>query len=129
MFVFLDIDGVLNTESDWNRLYTLNLRCVEAFVRKYKGSKVILTSSWKNGYSPIFNNCSEPIQDLISVLSDGGVSVVGRIDDGPRDTMIAKFVKDHNLKSDSYIILDDDRSEFNSHTENLIIINSKTGII
>lgn len=129
MFVFLDIDGVLNTEADWKRLYTLNPKCVKAFVKRYKGSKVVLTSSWKSGYSPLFSNCSAPIQDLISALKDGGISVVGRIEDGPRGTMIAKYVKEHNLKPDNYVILDDDRSEFDRCPENLILINSKTGLV
>ena len=32
MYVFLNVDGVLNTESDWERkIYSLNDDCVAAF--------------------------------------------------------------------------------------------------
>jgi histidinol phosphatase-like enzyme len=33
MYIFLDVDGVLNTEADWARkVYSLNPKCVEQFL-------------------------------------------------------------------------------------------------
>lgn len=35
MYVFLDVDGVLNTESDWERkVYSLNSHCIASFCNK-----------------------------------------------------------------------------------------------
>ena len=33
MFIFLDIDGVLNKESDWSKPFSLNSDCIRRFVK------------------------------------------------------------------------------------------------
>jgi hypothetical protein len=53
MYIFLDVDGVLNTEADWARkVYSLNPKCVDQFCRLLKSlpdPKVVLSSTWRNG--------------------------------------------------------------------------------
>ena len=34
MFIFLDIDGVLNKESDWSKPFSLNSDCIRRFCEK-----------------------------------------------------------------------------------------------
>ena len=41
--VFLDVDGVLNTEEDWKRPFTLNFRCVHAFQAALAEAGVVAT--------------------------------------------------------------------------------------
>ena len=36
MFIFLDIDGVLNKESDWSKQFTLSSDCIRRFCEKYR---------------------------------------------------------------------------------------------
>ena len=36
MFIFLDIDGVLNKESDWSKPFSLNSDCIRRFCEKYR---------------------------------------------------------------------------------------------
>lgn len=50
MFIFLDIDGVLNKESDWSKPFSLNRDCIRRFCEKYREARIILISSWKNGF-------------------------------------------------------------------------------
>ena len=51
-YIFLDIDGVLNKESDWRKMFTVNADCINEFCDFYNsvGGRVILISTWKNGY-------------------------------------------------------------------------------
>ena len=62
MYIFLDIDGVLNCKADWNKPYTINNKCLDNFVKlckdlskKYGVVKIVLTSSWKEGFDIIDN--------------------------------------------------------------------------
>ena len=36
MFIFLDIDGVLNKESDWSKQFSLSSDCIRRFYEKYR---------------------------------------------------------------------------------------------
>lgn len=50
LYIFLDIDGVLNTSSEWKRMYTLNANCIKNFSEFVKRTKtevrIVLTSSF-----------------------------------------------------------------------------------
>ena len=50
--IFLDIDGILNTRSSWRRMYQLSDSCVAEFASfaKRQDAKIVLTSSWRNGF-------------------------------------------------------------------------------
>ena len=53
MYIFLDVDGVLNTKQDWKRkVYSLNPHSVEAFnrlIEEINEPKIVLSSTWRNG--------------------------------------------------------------------------------
>ncbi|MBQ0051983.1 MAG: hypothetical protein KBT11_07965, partial [Treponema sp.] len=55
--IFLDIDGVLNTRDSWKTPFQLNDRCIQEFcsflLKNCDCPNIILTSSWKNGYSSL----------------------------------------------------------------------------
>lgn len=132
MYIFLDIDGVLNTKNDWNRLFSLRKENVDKLCNDYPGSKVILISSWKNGYISRNNKSnSEPIKHLETMLSNN-VSIIGKTDSSnnkTRNTQIEEYIKLHPVITD-YIIIDDDKSEYNQsflNDKHLKLIDSRYG--
>lgn len=72
MYYFLDIDGVLNKESDWRKPFTVNELCVQYFVeliKKDKSSHIILSSTWCAGYTnkDYFHGLKELIYILLII--------------------------------------------------------------
>lgn len=131
MFVFLDIDGVLNTEADWNRPFQLNDACVKRFGEAYRNERVILISSWRNGFVSAKNaKNTTQIRELEDKLSKYNIRIVGKTEDVQyRDEAVSHFLKNHPSITE-YIIIDDDSSEYKSrNTENLMLVNSKTGFL
>ena len=53
IYIFLDIDGVLNRQCDWVKLFTVHADCARRFSDfcRSVGGRVILISTWKNGYA------------------------------------------------------------------------------
>lgn len=104
--VFLDIDGVLNRkgEKEWldagciNYLGTL---CCET------GAKVVLVTTWKRGFNPEFNACSDRIKRLRRECSKAAIEIIDRTKDWffNRGRGILKYLKEHPV--DKWVILDD----------------------
>lgn len=74
MYVFFDVDGVLNKKSDWKNKYSIDMDCVKAFseiVKYYKSRyfevRLVICSTWRLGLSNNINN-SEPIDKLKELL-------------------------------------------------------------
>lgn len=55
IYIFLDIDGVLNRQCDWAKLFTVHADCARRFSDfcRSVGGRVILISTWKNGLLPL----------------------------------------------------------------------------
>lgn len=54
MFYFLDVDGVLNKESDWRIPFSINDKCLGHFAELLSHDKdphIILSSTWRAGYT------------------------------------------------------------------------------
>ena len=130
-YIFLDIDGVLNTKRSWNTNYSLDLSKVRLLskVVNNTNSKIVLTSTWKNGYDKEHPENSEPhIRKLLSVFRDNNIILVGTTPDlkgRSRDKEIERYLYFHPV--DKYIILDDDESIFDSK-KNLYLINYNIGL-
>ncbi len=134
MYVFLDVDGVLNTEADWARkAYSLDPTCVRSFCKllnSLKEPKVVLSSTWRNGIARD-GTTAVHIDDLIKALAPAGVNFLdktGTAPDGSRNKEIDHYLRRH--PKDSYIILDDDPDLFEQRekTPHLYLTSSKTGI-
>ncbi len=119
-YIFLDVDGVLNTSDQWIRMYQLNGVCVERFASFLKSlgdkrnTKIILTSTWKNGFDPAGNH-SPHVQKLIDTLGSSGFRILGKTlnrDDGDRALEISDYISSHNLKNEKCIVIDDDPNIF-----------------
>ena len=133
MYIFLDVDGVMNRESDWKRIYTVNPECVAAFKKLLQlidHPKIVLSSTWRSGIDGD-GKLSEPLKELLFELSDCGVFQLDKTaiaPDGMRDKEIGYYLRRH--EKDNYLILDDDVSLFTEGkgTKNLYLTDSKRGL-
>ncbi|MCM1082303.1 MAG: HAD domain-containing protein [Clostridium sp.] len=134
MYVFLDIDGVLNKKEQWSRLYYLDRECIKQFctfineIRKYY-VYIILTSSWRNGFISTKNKNNTPqIKQLEQMLGEYGVSIRGKvpiIKNGKRDDEIKEFMNLHSVEN--FIIIDDDKNEYSRINRYNYFTDSSTG--
>lgn len=133
MYIFLDVDGVLNKKSDWTRPFSLNPECVKNFVEligKIPDAKIVLSSTWRNGIARDGSRTAH-VEDLMSALSSVGINTIDRTanaPDGGRSKEIEYYLRRHEV--DSYIILDDDPNLFDAgrKTKNLYVIDSEYGV-
>ena len=134
MYIFLDVDGVLNTEADWARkVYSLDSKCVESFCKllnSLNDPKVVLSSTWRNGIARD-GTTTVHIDDLIKVLEPAGIKSLdktGVASDGSRTREIEHYLRRH--LTDEYIILDDDPKLFDQRekTPHLYLTSCKTGL-
>lgn len=134
MYIFLDVDGVLNKEADWARkVYSLNPKCVEQFCRLLKSlpdPKVVLSSTWRNGIARD-GTTAVHIDDLIQDLEPAGITKLDKTaiaPDGSRTKEIDHYLRRHT--KDDYIILDDDPELFDKgeKTPHLYLTSAKTGL-
>lgn len=129
--IFLDIDGVLNTKSSWKTPFVLNDECIRNFCtfvnRDGVGAKIILTSSWKTGWSPIIENQTPQIQELQTKLAEYGCTIFSRTKDlGNRQKEIIDYLSCHDV--DYYVIIDDDESEYQGfELGGVYLIDAETG--
>ena len=134
MYIFLDVDGVLNTEADWARkVYSLDSKCVDSFgklLNSLHEPKVVLSSTWRNGIARD-GTTAVHIDDLIKALKPSGIKSLdktGVAPDGSRTKEIEHYLRRHS--EDSYIILDDDPELFEQreNTLHLYLTSAKTGL-
>ena len=126
MYIFLDVDGVLNTERDCvSRAYSLNSHCVNSFCKllnKIPDPKVVLSSTWRTGRARD-GTTAVHIDDFINALSPAGIKVLDRTGvapDGSRTKEIEHYLRRHPY--DSYLIIDDDPELFDQKAETHIFI-------
>lgn len=131
MHIFLDIDGVLNCKSDWRNPYTINPKCLDTFVKLIKqleDVKIILTSTWRVGFS-LTGNHSGQIKSLMSNLAANGITISGYtpVTDKGRQAEIEYYIRRNNVRE--YIVLDDDETLFsNPEKINLYLTDYRTGL-
>lgn len=125
MTIFLDIDGVLN-QLQRNHIDNACVARLSKIVKKLDG-KVVLTSSWRIGYSN-FGTCAPHIEKLKKMFRSFSIDIVGRTDKlGDRTVEIVKYIEKYGI--DMYIVIDDDVDEFKTGLlKNTYIVNSKTGL-
>lgn len=126
MVIFLDIDGVLN-QLQGN--YYLDDNCVSnlGLICKKLNAKVVLTSSWRKGYTNL-GKCTPQIEKLKLSFSKYNIVISGRTASlGDRKEEIKSYIKSYNITD--YIVIDDDMSEFKSGLlGNTYFVNPKTGL-
>ena len=121
IFLFLDIDGVLNTSAQWKRMYSLNDECIAHFADYVhalpsEDAKIILTSSWKNGFDPAGRH-SPQIKELIDKLAAHGLSILGKTENDAsedRAKEINDYIRKYHLEQQTCLVIDDDPNIFHS---------------
>ncbi len=130
MHVFLDVDGVLNKESDWRNKYSIDMSCVHALgtlCEEIGPVRIILISTWRAGIGK--NGDTVQIDSLRNALARVGLSIDGQtpISGKGRQAEIEYYIRRNSVSK--YIILDDDRSLFYDPDKmNLYTPDYKTGL-
>lgn len=135
--IFLDIDGVLNKSSQWKHLFTLDNECIDNFCKyiqslKIENIRIILTSTWKNGWDDTGNHALYII-DLQNRLNKYNMKIFGKTitdSNGDRAKEINDFILSHNLIDTDCLVIDDDSTIFKSNLLSnckIIFTNAKEG--
>ena len=131
-YIFFDIDGVLNKTSQWRTMYSLDKDLVANFCNLVKkdGLMPIMTSSWRGGFVKSGSKDNIPqIKTLEEMFSAYGVRIAGKtpiFKGKSRDLEIERYLFYH--PSSKYVILDDDRSEYESIDEHNYFVSSERGL-
>ena len=118
--IFLDIDGVLNSDEYFDKIKNLNINGIENDIDVNKivllkksldetGAKVVLTSSWR------YTRKAQELKQLL--LSYGIIVDCTPFIDNERGIEIKKWLQEHNDVQD-FVILDDEI--FDSYDEKLM---------
>ncbi len=118
--IFLDIDGVLNSDEYFDKIKNLNINGIENDIDISKiillkksldetGAKIVLTSSWR------YTRKAQELKQLL--LSYGIIVDCTPFIDNERGIEIKKWLQEHNDVQD-FVILDDEI--FDSYDEKLM---------
>ena len=118
--IFLDIDGVLNSDEYFDKIKNLNINGIENDIDVNKivllkksldetGAKIVLTSSWR------YTRKAQELKQLL--LSYGIIVDCTPFIDNERGIEIKKWLQEHNDVQD-FVILDDEI--FDSYDEKLM---------
>lgn len=137
LHVFLDVDGVLNKESDWKMQYTIDDSCVKvlALIRDkmlqyYNQVIFVLTSTWRMGLTNKGERLDSPHGSiLLDTLKREGIVITGStpVLNNNRQAEIKSYINRNNVKD--AIVIDDDPRLFTDMTSlNVYVPNYKTGL-
>ncbi len=125
MLVFLDFDGVLRRKQ--SPLYQLDAECLRAFeevLRSLPGAEVVITSSWREGFS---------LGEMRKLFSPDiaarvvGVTPVSQDREGyVRYREVLAYLKWHGQERRRWIALDDDPHHY-PVLRNVIVIDPERG--
>lgn len=136
IYIFLDVDGVLNKESDWRNKFYLNASCVKVFgelCRKlekiYGEVRTVLISTWRAGISKSGTD-AEQINSLDKILAQEGIRIYAStpVTDKGRQAEVEYYIRRNQVSE--YIIIDDDLSLFdNLDKVKIFVPDYRTGLV
>ena len=120
--IFLDIDGVLNTNLN-KEISNDKLKLLSELVSK-TGADVVLSSSWRNWWNhPKTNIPGSFITKWKKQFLDNNISITLTTElECPKNLSIEKFITQHNVKS--FVVLDDQ----NVFDKNLVQTDAEQGL-
>ena len=137
-YIFFDVDGVLNSESDWKKSkFSINKNCMENFSsfinilkKRDKTPHLVICSTWRQG----MNNFNDKAENSKSLIDEIFSRYNLKIEDATpitanksRQDEIEWYIKKHNITS--YIVIDDDPKLYpNQRNINLYIPDYHTGL-
>lgn len=131
MYYFLDVDGVLNRQSDWRKPFTVNRECVRNFrklIDNDDNPHIILSSTWRQGFTN--TGLTSPRADnLTEIFHDFGIEIEGvtPVSNKTRQEEIEYYIRRNGVSE--YIVLDDDESLFPRPDKiNLFLTDFKMGL-
>ena len=104
--IFLDFNGVLDTNEKMDEINIDNLKRLKRIVEE-TASKVVISSSKKNGYWRT-GKISTSLQEILDALQNEGIEVIGftpYLDE--RELEIKTYLENHP-EIDNFCIIDDD---------------------
>ncbi|MCR4798117.1 MAG: hypothetical protein K5853_06665 [Lachnospiraceae bacterium] len=136
-YVFLDVDGVLNKESDWKIKYSVDEDCVRILgeirryaLKSYKEVRVVLTSTWRAGLARDGSSLdTRQLQSLERCLDKEDIKIYGStpVSGKPRQEEIEYYIKRNRVEH--YLVLDDDPHLFpDPKSINLYIPDYRLGL-
>ncbi|MBQ9302338.1 HAD domain-containing protein [Butyrivibrio sp.] len=133
MTIFFDVDGVLNTQSDWQYKYVVNPVCAGAFAEliqtlsKRVPVQLVICSTWRAGIGKCDAD-SKQMQNLRAALQRYGLHIADStpISNKGRQAEIEYYIRRHEIQD--YLVIDDDPSLF-ERPDDLILYtpNYRTG--
>lgn len=130
LYVFLDVDGVLNVKTGEPGYKDVSMYTVRRFVEAlegYEDVKIVLTSEWRKWFL-LPDYCEGYLKSLQNYLRKYGLEVYDKtekIDYATRELEIQSYVKKKKIKN--YIILDDQKHQFSFDNKELYLVDGKTG--
>ena len=120
--IFMDIDGVLNTNSD-REISNDKLKLLSELVSK-TGAEIVLSSSWRNWWNhPKTNIPGSFITKWKKQFLDNNLSITLTTElECPKNLSIEKFIIRHDVKC--FIVLDDEPIDIS----NLVQTNGNVGL-
>lgn len=138
--IFLDIDGVLNSEDELRNLpekkehtiedeiYDIHCKALQTIVEK-TNAVVVLSSTWRHSYFDLVKNKLEKYN--IKIIDKTGTGC----NDCLRGNLIYKWIKEHEdiisckyYDYKNYLILDDNSDMLYWQKDNFIKVDGKTGL-
>ena len=133
LHIFLDIDGVLNRRSDWDKKFYMNPECLQAFdelinkLHKKYDLRIILSSTWRFAMSNDEND--SVLLPLNTVLHKYNLGIYGSTvkSNKTRQEEIEYYIRRNGVHK--YVILDDDASLFPDRSRiNIYFTDYKKGL-
>ena len=118
--IFLDIDGVLNCSTTEDHApggaIGIERRCVKALrlIVEATGAKIVLTSTWKEEWSPYYERCSPDVIYLMQELAKEGLTIFSKTEDDIKhrgkgiSDWLACFGPDVSGDVPDWVVLDDE---------------------
>ena len=136
IYVFFDVDGVLNKESDWKNKFYIDTSCVKVFgelcrklEKKYGEVRNVLISTWRAGISKSGTD-AEQINGLRTTLEQAGIRIYAStpVTDKGRQAEVEYYIRRNQVSK--YIIIDDDLSLFDNPKKLKIFVpDYRTGLV
>lgn len=134
--IFLDIDGVLNSHSEYSDEFReptpVPLRIgpvqnLQLLLRTIDG-RIVISSTWRTRMRP--NPVLCPVRQSLNRFGIDSSLIIGRTGDvGERGRQILDWVRVH--RPAKWVVLDDNSNDFDNHREvmkRFILVNRKVGL-
>lgn len=141
--LFLDVDGVLNSETShsiqdnnqhwtWNEVAEMHLELLKRIVEE-TGAKIVLSSTWRlyhplhTGHKNITDGLVKVLVDKLNMFNLSILDVTPEIQNAMRGIEIASWLEFHP-EVENYVILDDDTDFLEEQREHFVNTTFKNGL-